>query len=53
MRVFFEELTVDDVIEIFLESVRNDQMIGWEEFNKELLSQKPELLGQAYKKIYE
>jgi Asp-tRNA(Asn)/Glu-tRNA(Gln) amidotransferase C subunit len=53
MRVFFEELTVDDVIEIFLESVRNDQMISWEEFNKELLSQKSELLGQAYKKIYE
>jgi len=53
MKIFFEELTIDDIVTIFIESQTNNQMIGWEEFEKELSSKNPELLSQAYQKIYE
>jgi hypothetical protein len=52
MRIFFEDLNVDDVVMIIFQSNDNDQLIGLDEFEKELGEQKPDLLRAAYEKLY-
>ena len=53
MRLFIEELTINDIVLIFTESMHNNQMVGWKEFEKELLEIKPNILADAYKQLYE
>jgi hypothetical protein len=52
LRIFLDELTVDDVVSIVVEGQQNNQMIGLDAFQETLLALKPELLRDAMGRIY-
>jgi len=52
LRIFLDDLDVDDIVEVIWQANTNDQLIGFDEFEKELSEQKPEIVGEAYEKLY-
>lgn len=53
MKIFIPELDVDDVFSIYVESETNDQAIGWEKFYEELVIERPDLVDEFNRKLYE
>ncbi len=52
MRIFIHELTVSDVVSMYVEAQRNSQAIGWKGFEGDLENTRPGLLGKAMDEIY-
>ncbi len=51
LRVLYEELTAEDVASIYVESQRNNQMIGWQGFRADLERDRADLLERGLKQV--
>ncbi|HCW32068.1 MAG: hypothetical protein UT55_C0074G0005 [Candidatus Peregrinibacteria bacterium GW2011_GWE2_39_6] len=52
MRIFFEELNASDIASIYIGTTTNNQIVGWEKFEKELSIKKPDLLNDANEELW-
>lgn len=53
LRILFDVLTREDITSIYVESQRNNQMIGWKYFEEDLQLINPQILHDAMILIYE
>lgn len=53
LRFLLNELTVEDIESVYIESQTNSQVVGWNDFQQLLNAEKPSLLQEVMEKIYE